>query len=60
MHGYFPQAVNLRSSFMIIGPGIARGRSLGEIDMRSIAPTLAKELRIKLDGAEKPALDIAN
>ena len=60
MHGYFPQAVNLRSSFMIMGPGIARGRSLGEIDMRSIAPTLAKELRIKLDGAEKPALDIAN
>ncbi len=60
MHGYFPQAVNLRSSFMIMGPGIARGRSLGEIDMRSIAPTVAKELRIKLDGAEKPALDIAN
>ena len=60
MHGHFPQAVNLRSSFMIMGPGIARGRSLGEIDMRSIAPTLAKELRIKLDGAEKPALDIAN
>ena len=60
MHGYFPQAINLRSSFMIMGPGIARKRSLGEIDMRSIAPTLAKLLRIKLDGAEKPALDIAN
>ena len=60
MHGYFPRALNLRSSFMIMGPGIARHRSLGEIDMRSIAPTLAKELRIKLDSAEKPALNIAD
>jgi hypothetical protein len=60
MHGYFPQALNLRSSFMIMGPGIAQARSLGEIDMRAIAPTLAKELRIKLAGAERPALDIAD
>ena len=60
MHGYFPQALNLRSSFMIMGPGIAQHHALGEIDMRAIAPTLAKELRIKLDGAEQPALNIAD
>ncbi len=60
MHGHFPLALNLRSSFMIMGPGIAKNRSLGEIDMRSIAPTLATVLRIKLDSAEKPALNIAN
>jgi hypothetical protein len=34
----------MRSSFMMMGKGVAKGRSLGEIDMRSIAPTLAKAM----------------
>lgn len=41
-HGYSPEAPEMRSSFMMMGPGIAKGKSYGEIDMRSIAPTLAQ------------------
>lgn len=55
-HGYFPAAPNLRSTFMIMGRGIAAHRSLGEIDMRAIAPTLAEILGIALPGAELPPL----
>ena len=57
-HGYFPQAQHLRSTFLIMGPGVAKGRSLGEIDMRAIAPTLAAVLGVKLDGAELPPLKL--
>lgn len=55
-HGYFPQVPALRSTFLIVGKGVPAGRSLGEIDMRAIAPTLAKLLGVKLDGAELPPL----
>lgn len=41
-HGYSPEAPEMRSSFMMMGPGIAKGKSYGVIDMRSIAPTLAQ------------------
>ena len=51
MHGYFPTDPLMRSAFMMMGPGIAKGRSLGEIDMRSIAPTLAKILGVSLSDA---------
>ncbi len=56
MHGYFPAAPEMRSIFLIMGPGIARHHDYGEIDMRSIAPTLAKVLGVSLVDAEKPAL----
>lgn len=55
-HGYFPAEVHLRSSFMLMGPGIPAGKSLGEIDMRAIAPTLARIMRVKFTSAEAPAL----
>jgi predicted AlkP superfamily pyrophosphatase or phosphodiesterase len=55
-HGYFPTSPLMRSSFMMMGKGIATGRNLGEIDMRVIAPTLAKILKIKLPEAELSAL----
>lgn len=58
MHGYFPAAPELRSTFLIKGPGVAKGRDLGEIDMRTIAPTLARVMGGSLPGAEKPALVI--
>jgi predicted AlkP superfamily pyrophosphatase or phosphodiesterase len=51
-HGYFADSPLMRSSFMMMGKGIAKGRNLGEIDMRSIAPTLAKILRVPLPDAE--------
>jgi predicted AlkP superfamily pyrophosphatase or phosphodiesterase len=58
-HGYFPALPAMRSTFMVMGPGIARGRNLGEIDMRAIAPTLARIIGARLDSAEKPPIDLA-
>lgn len=52
MHGYVPERAEMRSSFFIVGPHIAKGRAMGEIDMRQIAPTIAEILRIRLAGAE--------
>jgi predicted AlkP superfamily pyrophosphatase or phosphodiesterase len=56
MHGYLPEHPEMRSSFFIVGPNIAKDRSVGEIDMRRIAPTLAGILHIRLAGAELDAL----
>jgi predicted AlkP superfamily pyrophosphatase or phosphodiesterase len=55
-HGYFPAAPEMRAAFLIMGPGVPRGRSLGEIDQRAIAPTLARIMGAKFDSAEVPAL----
>jgi predicted AlkP superfamily pyrophosphatase or phosphodiesterase len=52
MHGYVPERAEMRSSFFIAGPQIPKGKSLGEIDMRQIAPTLAQILHLHLAGAE--------
>jgi predicted AlkP superfamily pyrophosphatase or phosphodiesterase len=58
MHGYMPERPEMRSTFLIVGPGIAKGRSLGEIDMRQIAPTVAAPLKLHLEGAELSALPL--
>jgi predicted AlkP superfamily pyrophosphatase or phosphodiesterase len=52
MHGYVPERAEMRSSFFIVGPHIAKGRAMGEIDMRQIAPTIADILHVRLGGAE--------
>jgi predicted AlkP superfamily pyrophosphatase or phosphodiesterase len=52
MHGYVPDESQMRSSFFIVGPQVAKGRSLGEIDMREIAPALAAILHVHLAAAE--------
>lgn len=49
-HGYFPTHPEMRATFMIEGPGIAH-KALGEIDMRDIAPTLAKIMDVSLPTA---------
>jgi predicted AlkP superfamily pyrophosphatase or phosphodiesterase len=56
MHGYLPDHPDMRSSFFIVGPHIARHRSVGEIDMRQIAPSVAAVLHVHLDGAEMEPL----
>jgi predicted AlkP superfamily pyrophosphatase or phosphodiesterase len=56
MHGYVPERAEMRSSFFIVGPHIPAGKSLGEIDMRQIAPTLAQILHLHLTGAEMAPL----
>lgn len=58
MHGYLPENPEMHSSFYLVGPGVAQGKSLGEIDMRAIAPTLANILHIQLHDAEVPALQL--
>jgi predicted AlkP superfamily pyrophosphatase or phosphodiesterase len=58
MHGYMPERPEMRSTFLIAGPGIAKARSLGEIDMRQIAPTVAAPLRLHLAAAELSALSL--
>ena len=56
MHGYFPATPAMRSSFMMMGPHVPKARNLGEIDMRTIAPTLARIMGVALPEAEMPPL----
>ncbi len=58
MHGYPPDRPEMRSSFFLVGPASAKGKSLGQIDMRAIAPTLALIMKVKLPDAELPGSDI--
>lgn len=58
MHGYFPEAPEMRSTFMVMGKGVAKARSLGEIDMRAIAPTLASVMGGMLLAAERPPIEL--
>lgn len=58
MHGYTPDHNEMLASFFLIGPGIPAGRSLGQIDMRQIAPTLARIMKVKLEGAELQPLQL--
>jgi predicted AlkP superfamily pyrophosphatase or phosphodiesterase len=48
MHGYLPQLAAMQSVFIIAGPGIAAHGDLGQIDMRAIAPMIAKTLGVSL------------
>jgi predicted AlkP superfamily pyrophosphatase or phosphodiesterase len=50
-HGYFPEHPEMRSTFIITGPGLVAHGSLGEIDMRDIAPTLAGLMGVGLPSA---------
>jgi hypothetical protein len=58
MHGYMPDARGMEAAFLLMGEGISKGKSLGVIDMRMIAPTLASVMRARLPTAELPALDV--
>jgi predicted AlkP superfamily pyrophosphatase or phosphodiesterase len=40
-HGGLPDLPDLLAAFFVVGPGVPAGRSLGFIDMRDVAPTLA-------------------
>jgi hypothetical protein len=57
-HGFLPQFPQMHASFFILGAGIARGRDLGTIDMRQIAPTVAGILGVALPTAKQPKLQI--
>ena len=51
-HGALPDIGDLRASFFLVGPGIPAGRSLGTIDMRDVAPTLAHVAGLSLPSAD--------
>jgi predicted AlkP superfamily pyrophosphatase or phosphodiesterase len=55
-HGQLPDVPELRAAFFFVGPGVPAGKDLGVIDMRDIAPTLAKEAGLSLPGAEGKSL----
>ena len=55
MHGYLPSDPAMQSSLFVDGPGVARHGDLGQIDMRAIAPSVARILGVTLDGAEAVA-----
>jgi len=56
MHGYLPYEPAMRSSLFVEGPGLHRHGDLGQIDMRAIAPSVARILGVKFDSAETPAV----
>ncbi len=56
MHGYLPSRPDMRSSFFVMGLGVAQHRKLGLIDMRAIAPSVAALLGVMLPSAQMPAL----
>lgn len=51
-HGALPDLPDLRASFFLIGPGVPAGRSLGLIDMRDVAPTLAHAAGLSMPTAD--------
>jgi predicted AlkP superfamily pyrophosphatase or phosphodiesterase len=51
-HGAMPDLPDLHASFFLIGPGVPVGKSLGTIDMRDVAPTLAHEVGLALPTAD--------
>jgi predicted AlkP superfamily pyrophosphatase or phosphodiesterase len=57
-HGFSPDFPDMRAAFFVTGPGIARHRDLGVIDMRQIAPTVAQLLHAQLPDAQLKALPI--
>jgi hypothetical protein len=57
-HGFSPDDPEMRASFFISGSGIARGRNLGVIDMRQIAPTVAQLMGVSLPSSKASPLHV--
>jgi predicted AlkP superfamily pyrophosphatase or phosphodiesterase len=57
-HGFSPEFPEMRASFFIAGTGIAHHRNLGVVDMRQIAPTVAKILNLRMPSAMAASLPV--
>jgi predicted AlkP superfamily pyrophosphatase or phosphodiesterase len=57
-HGFSPEYPEMRSSFFAVGAGIAHHRDLGVVDMRQIAPTVAKILKVQMPTAKATPLHV--
>ncbi len=51
-HGYLPDEPGMDAAFFMAGAGVTKSESLGRIDMRDIAPTLAALISLSLPHAE--------
>jgi len=58
VHGFVPTHPEMYSFFLVEGEGIGRGVDLGIVDMRAIAPTIARLLQVPFPSAELPAIDV--
>jgi predicted AlkP superfamily pyrophosphatase or phosphodiesterase len=58
-HGFSPEYPEMHSSFFAVGEGIAPHRNLGVVDMRQIAPTVARILNVKMPSAKATPLNVA-
>ncbi|MBI3854287.1 MAG: alkaline phosphatase family protein [Planctomycetes bacterium] len=57
-HGYLPDDPKLHATFIAWGAGIRRGARLPVTDSINVAPTIAKLLGLKFDGADGKPLDV--
>jgi predicted AlkP superfamily pyrophosphatase or phosphodiesterase len=57
-HGYSPSHPEMLASFFMAGPDVRQGLALGEIDLRSIAPTMAAYLGFPFPTADLKALAV--
>jgi predicted AlkP superfamily pyrophosphatase or phosphodiesterase len=51
-HGYSPSHPEMLASFFMAGPEVAKGLTLSELDMRSLAPTMAAYLGFPFPSAD--------
>lgn len=51
-HGYFPDFHEIQTGLVVYGPGIKKGGVITEMNLRDIAPTVAKLLGIAFPSAE--------
>jgi predicted AlkP superfamily pyrophosphatase or phosphodiesterase len=58
-HGYSPSHPEMLASFFMAGPDVGKGLTLGEMDMRSIAPTMAAYLGFPFPSADLKPLALA-
>lgn len=56
MHGYVPSHPAMRSTLIVSGPNISKGRNLKVVDMYAVAPSTARLLGVKLPTVEAPAV----
>jgi len=58
-HGFSPEYPEMRASFFAVGAVVARHRDLGVVDMRQIAPTVARILQVPMPTAKGTPLHVA-
>ena len=51
-HGYFPDFFEIRTGFVIHGPGVRAGGVIPEMNERDIAPTVARLLGLDMQGMD--------